>query len=59
METSKQYNLDKDVDLPTGEVELTVEEKAIRWALYKQLMEIESSYCLVDFIQLEAPTGKL
>ena len=61
VETSKQCNLDKDVDLPIGEVEeLTIEDRDLFVGnIYKQLMEIESRLlpCGLHTIG-EAPTAE-
>ena len=61
VETSKQCNLDKDVELPIGEVEeLTIEERDLFVGnIYKQLMEIESRLlpCGLHTIG-EAPTAE-
>ena len=61
VETSKQCNLDKDVDLPIGQVdELTIEDRDLFVGnIYKQLMEIESRLlpCGLHTIG-EAPTAE-
>ena len=61
IETSKQCNLDKDVELPTKDVEeLSIEERDLFVGnIYKQLMEIESRLlpCGLHTIG-EAPTAE-